>query len=95
VNDDRGHGAMPKLYGAPAYARPRNAGVETSSKPFDPDDLPIESQRTDVDQQLVEDLAASSYAPAATDSRPASADTGGQPGDSNGTFTFRLPGRKG
>lgn len=95
MNDDRGHGAMPKLYGAPAYARPRSAGLETSAKPFDPDDLPIESQRTDLDQQLVDELAASSYAPVAIDSQPSSADTGGQPGGANGGFTFRLPGLKG
>lgn len=95
MNDDRSHGAMPKLYGAPAYARPPKAGVGTSGKPFDPDDLPIEAERTDLDQQLVEELVASSYAPAATDSQPSSADTGDRPGAKNGGFAIRLPGRKG
>jgi hypothetical protein len=95
VNDDRGHGAMPKLYGAPAYARPRTAGVETFSKPFDPDDLPIESQRMDVDQQLDDELGSSAYAPVATDSDPSSADTGDRAADGKGGFTWRLPGTKG
>jgi hypothetical protein len=95
VNEDRGLGAMPKLYGAPAYVRPRNAGVETSSKPFDPDDLPIESQRTDLDQELVEELSASAYALPAVDSQPSSADTGGRPPGGNGGFPLRLPGRSG
>jgi hypothetical protein len=95
VNDDRAYGAMPKLYGAPAYARPHNAGVETASKPFDPDDLPIEAERTDLDQELVDELSASSYAPAATDSQPSSADTGSRATGSSSGFPLRLPGRKG
>jgi hypothetical protein len=37
-------GAMPKLVGAPAYARPPRAVVV--DRPFDPDDLPIEAHRT-------------------------------------------------
>jgi hypothetical protein len=85
---------MPKLYGAPAYARPRNAGVETSAKPFDPDDLPLESQRTDLDQQLVEELSASSFAPAANEPQPSSADTGDRQQGKGGP-TWRLPGRAG
>ena len=37
---DEQHVALPKLYGAPAYARPpRPAAV--ADRPFDPDDLPI------------------------------------------------------
>ena len=95
VNDDRGHGAMPKLYGAPAYARPPKAGVESSSKPFDPDDLPIESQRTDLDQELVEEFAAPSFAPAAGGPQPSSADTGDRTDASRGGISWRLPGRKG
>jgi hypothetical protein len=45
VNDDRGHVAMPKLYGAPAYARPPLTPVAPVERPFDPDDLPLESER--------------------------------------------------
>jgi hypothetical protein len=36
---------MPKLYGAPAYARPPQPMVPT--RPFDPDDLPLEAYRAD------------------------------------------------
>ena len=36
---------MPKLYGAPAYARPQRSPVTPVDRPFDPDDLPLESER--------------------------------------------------
>ena len=36
--------ALPKLYGAPAYARPPKIAPE-SERPFDPDDLPIAAER--------------------------------------------------
>jgi hypothetical protein len=96
VNDERGLGAMPKLYGAPAYARPPLAGVEPSSRPFNPDDLPIEAERTDLDHQLVEELVgpldATAEGPAdsalATETEPDG--NGHKPG-----FVLRLPGRKG
>ncbi len=45
MNDDRGPGAMPKLYGAPAYARPPLLPVSQVERPFDPDALPLESER--------------------------------------------------
>lgn len=45
MNEDRGIGAMPKLYGAPAYARPKVATSTETGRPFDPDDLPIEAHR--------------------------------------------------
>ena len=37
-------GAMPRLYGAPSYTRPPRPGVEPQ-RPYDPDDLPLESYR--------------------------------------------------
>jgi len=37
--------ALPKLYGAPAYARPPKVVAEVE-RPFDPDDLPIAAQQT-------------------------------------------------
>jgi hypothetical protein len=95
VNEDRGIGAMPKLYGAPAYARPPKVGVEPPARPFNPDDLPIESERTDLDQQLVEELAPSSYAQGGPASQPAPADPGSQSGGSSRGFPWRLPGLKG
>jgi hypothetical protein len=49
--EDRGVGALPKLYGAPAYRRPQAPVVHTAERPFDPDDLPIEALR-DEDGEL-------------------------------------------
>lgn len=37
-------GAMPRLYGAPSNGRP--PGHVEVQRPFDPDDLPLESNRT-------------------------------------------------
>lgn len=42
------HVALPKLYGAPAYARPAVAVAHTP-RPLDPDDLPIVAQMTEDD----------------------------------------------
>ena len=53
---DEQHVALPKLYGAPAYARPpRPAAVV--DRPFDPDDLPIEIEMTPEERDLARDAA--------------------------------------
>jgi hypothetical protein len=52
ANEDHGHIALPKLYGAPAYARPPAVPVVRSERPIDPDDLPLEMAQTDEDRQL-------------------------------------------
>ncbi|HET7677552.1 MAG TPA: hypothetical protein VFK38_06845 [Candidatus Limnocylindrales bacterium] len=44
---------MPQLRGAPAYARPPRP-VQETPRPVDPDDLPIEAQRTDEERLLAE-----------------------------------------
>ena len=59
---DEQHVAMPKLYGAPAYARP-SAPVDESEKPFDPDDLPIAVYQTEEERHLLESLPARAWAP--------------------------------
>jgi hypothetical protein len=59
---DEQHVALPKLYGAPAYARPPRA-VSDTEKPFDPDDLPIEAVRSDEERELVATLPAEAFAP--------------------------------
>lgn len=46
------HVALPKLYGAPAYARPAVAVAHTP-RPLDPDDLPIAAYMTDEEIDLV------------------------------------------
>ena len=60
--DEQPHVALPKLYGAPAYARPAPI-VADSPRPFDPDDLPIEAIQTDEERELAASLPARSYAP--------------------------------
>ena len=66
--DEQQYVALPKLYGAPAYARPPRP-VETQERPFDPDDLPLEAFRTVEDS----DLAASVDARPGAEDRLASA----------------------
>lgn len=63
--------ALPKLYGAPAYARPPRV-VPESERPIDPDDLPIVAEQTEEERAL----AAVVLGPAdyrAADDRPAAA----------------------
>jgi hypothetical protein len=62
VSIDEQHIALPKLYGAPAYARPAMP-VETTPRPFDPDDLPIEAAQTEEERAFAADLPARSWAP--------------------------------
>ena len=57
TNEDQVHVALPKLYGAPAYARPKATPVATVDRPFDPDSLPLESQQTDAERELTNELA--------------------------------------
>lgn len=59
---DEQHVALPKLYGAPAYARPA-APVATVPRPFDPDDLPIDAYRTDDEREFASTLSARAWAP--------------------------------
>lgn len=60
--EEQPHVALPKLVGAPAYARP-TPPVAHSPRPFDPDDLPISAYQTDEERQLLEELPARAYAP--------------------------------
>ena len=59
---DEQHVALPKLYGAPAYARPQPV-VATGPRPFDPDDLPIEAVQTDEERDDRANLPAHAWAP--------------------------------
>ena len=56
------HVALPKLYGAPAYARPPSLAA-TAEKPFDPDDLPIEAFQSEEDRAFAATLPARAWAP--------------------------------
>jgi hypothetical protein len=51
VSIDEQHVALPRLYGAPAYARPPST-APTAVRPFDPDDLPIEAAQTEEDREV-------------------------------------------
>jgi hypothetical protein len=66
---DEQHIALPKLYGAPAYARPTIV-VETAPRPFDPDDLPIEAVQTEEEREIVASLPAHAYVPGGASVRP-------------------------
>jgi hypothetical protein len=46
VDWEQVHMAMPRLLGQPAYTPPRRS-FEPASRPFDPDDLPLEAERDD------------------------------------------------
>ena len=59
---DEQHIALPKLYGAPAYARPTIV-VPVTERPFDPDDLPIEAVQTEEEREIAASLPAHVYAP--------------------------------
>jgi hypothetical protein len=62
VSIDEQHVALPKLYGAPAYARPPSYAA-TADRPFDPDDLPIEANQTEEDRAFAATLPARAWAP--------------------------------
>jgi hypothetical protein len=61
ANEER-HLALPKLYGAPAYARPVVVPVAPVERPFDPDDLPLEALQTEEERDYVAQLAGRPYA---------------------------------
>jgi hypothetical protein len=46
------HVAMPRLMGAPAYARP-TVPVARIERPFDPDDLPLQAVMTEEERDLL------------------------------------------
>ena len=52
---EEAHVAHPRLYGAPAYARPP-LRVTPTAKPIDPDDLPIRAYQTDDEREIIESL---------------------------------------
>lgn len=56
--------AMPRLMGAPAYARPPRAAVFVE-RPLDPDDLPLAAFRTDEDERLLAEASRARAASAA------------------------------
>jgi hypothetical protein len=55
-----GHVAHPRLYGAPAYARPPQR-IATTALPLDPDDLPIAVEQTPEEQAIAEQLLSRTF----------------------------------
>ena len=68
--DELRHVAMPKLVGAPAYARPAVPVLQVA-RPFDPDDLPLQAVMTDEERDLLENGPALRALPEPADSAPA------------------------
>ena len=58
--DDEGYVAHPRLYGAPAYARPP-VRVTPTELPVDPDDLPISAYLSPDEAEMVETLRAKPF----------------------------------
>jgi hypothetical protein len=52
--------ALPKLYGAPAYARPP-VKAQPTPRPFDPDQLPLQVHQTDDERRYAARLPAHAY----------------------------------
>lgn len=88
ANDDLGHSAMPKLYGAPAYARPPLAPVQPVERPFDPDALPIEADLTSEEREIMSQLPPRPYDGAAP-AGPMAAQRDGVPRLRGRPFRFR------
>ncbi len=90
-SEEQHHIALPKLYGAPAYARPPRPVVSSTPRPFDPDDLPLEAFMTPEERALKEaalgGLSGPAGTPSAADRRPAGWD--GRPGLQPRPFRLR------
>jgi hypothetical protein len=83
---------MPKLYGQPAYARPPAQPANPVEKPFDPDALPLEAERTIEDLELLDQLQGRAYETVAT-VEAAPADHDASRSLHGRRFRLRLPGR--
>jgi hypothetical protein len=60
--------ALPKLYGAPAYARPP-APAAAAPRPFDPDQFPLAVDQTEEDRESMAYISARTYEAGGTDRR--------------------------
>jgi hypothetical protein len=85
VSIDEQHVALPRLYGAPAYARPPRTAA-TVDRPFDPDDLPIEALMSEEDRAFAASLPARAWAPGGV---PIDGDDGRGPGNDHAPRLLR------
>lgn len=77
--------ALPKLYGAPAYARP-TAPVTPSPRPFDPDLLPLQVYQSEEEREYAMRLRAHAY----SSGESVNSDDGGPAGGPLRPRRFRL-----
>lgn len=75
--------ALPKLYGAPAYARPA-VPVPPGARPFDPDMLPLQVYQTEEEREYAVRLRAHAYG------QSVNSDDGGPAGGPLRPRRFRL-----
>jgi hypothetical protein len=61
ANDEHPHGALPKLYGAPAYARPPRPVDPVARPVVDTDDLPLQAYQTPDERDLAATLTPRPY----------------------------------
>ncbi len=87
MSTDEPNVAYPKLYGAPAYARP-TAPVDVTPRPVHTDDLPLEAQQTEEEREIASTLPAREYAAVRTEGH-------GHRGGANGSTADGLDGRGG
>lgn len=64
MSTEEEHVAHPRLYGAPAYARPPSS-ITPTALPLDPDDLPLAVEQTPEERAVAELLLSATYGVAA------------------------------
>jgi len=72
------HVALPRLVGAPAYARPP-LRITPTALPLDPDDLPIAVEQTEEEQAIAEALLAKPFGVAERPAAPTEPEPNSQP----------------
>ena len=75
---DEQHLALPHLYGGPAYSRPPRP-VEVLPRPFDPDELPLEAERSEEDVAWANQLTGAAWTSASAPATKARGGRGGRP----------------
>jgi hypothetical protein len=85
--------ALPKLYGAPAYARPPRV-VPESERPVDPDDLPIAAAMTEEERTYASTVLQASGIFRPSDGAGSTGDNGGDGVSSAGENGAQLAARR-